>query len=95
VWRSPCLGCRSRRQPLFVNARAIVSGHGAECDANTFKGRARAALPALIDGEASAVWAIGGRVQSAFVFTIEGAKITAIDIVMDTTHLAELDMRIG
>jgi RNA polymerase sigma factor (sigma-70 family) len=69
--------------------------HGATRVANTFKGRARAASPALIDGEPGAVWAIGGRVQSAFVFTIEGAKITAIDIVMDTTHLAELDMTIG
>jgi RNA polymerase sigma factor (sigma-70 family) len=68
---------------------------GAASVANTFKGRARAALPALIDGEAGAVWAIGGRVQSAFVFAIEGGKITAIDIVMDTTHLAELDMTIG
>jgi RNA polymerase sigma-70 factor, ECF subfamily len=69
--------------------------HGATRVANTFKGRARAALPALIDGEAGAVWAIGGRVQSAFVFTIDGTKITAIDIVMDTAHLAELDMTIG
>ena len=69
--------------------------HGAARVADTFKGRARAAQPALIDGEAGAVWAIGGRVQSAFVFTIEGAKITAIDIVMDTAHLAGLDMTIG
>ena len=69
--------------------------HGATRVANTFKGRARAALPALIDGEAGAVWAVGGRVQSAFVFTIEDAKIMAIDIVMDTAHLAELDMTIG
>jgi RNA polymerase sigma factor (sigma-70 family) len=69
--------------------------HGATRVANTFKGRARAALPALIDGEPGAVWAIGGRVQSAFVFTIEGARITAIDIVMDTTQLAELDVTIG
>jgi RNA polymerase sigma-70 factor (ECF subfamily) len=69
--------------------------HGATRVANTFKGRARAALPALIDGEPGAVWAVGGRVQSAFVFTIEGARITAIDIVMDTAHLAELDLTIG
>ncbi|MFZ0499840.1 MAG: sigma-70 family RNA polymerase sigma factor [Steroidobacteraceae bacterium] len=68
---------------------------GAERVANTFKGRARAALPALIDGEAGAVWAIGGQVQSAFVFTIEGTTITGIDIVMDTAHLAGLDLQIG
>jgi RNA polymerase sigma-70 factor (ECF subfamily) len=88
-----------------VHAAAVNRGHGAPelaaeirgaaRIANTFKGRAQAALPALIDGEPGAVWAIGGRVQSAFVFTIEGGKITAIDIVMDTAHLAELDVRIG
>jgi RNA polymerase sigma factor (sigma-70 family) len=69
--------------------------HGATRVANTFKGRARAALPALIDGEAGAVWAIGGRVQSAFVFTIAGGRIAGIDIVMDATTLAELDVTIG
>ena len=69
--------------------------HGATRVANAFKGRARAASPALIDGEAGAVWAIGGRVQSAFVFTIEGGKITGIDIVMDASTLAELDVTIG
>jgi RNA polymerase sigma-70 factor, ECF subfamily len=68
---------------------------GASRVATTFKGRARAALPALIDGQPGAVWAIGGRVQSAFVFTIEGARITGIDIVMDPAHLAELDVTIG
>lgn len=94
-----------RADERAVGAAAVNRGHGAPelaaeirgaaRVANTFKGRARAALPALIDGEAGAVWAIGGRVQSAFVFTIEGAKITGIDIVMDTAHLAELDVTIG
>lgn len=69
--------------------------HGASRVANTFKGRARAAVPALIDGRPGAVWAVGGRVQSAFVFTIEDARIASIDIVMDPTHLAELDVTIG
>jgi RNA polymerase sigma factor (sigma-70 family) len=68
---------------------------GAARVANTFKGRAGAALAALIDGEPGAVWAIGGRVQSAFLFTIEGARITGIDIVMDPAHLAELHVTIG
>jgi RNA polymerase sigma factor (sigma-70 family) len=94
-----------RADERAVSAAAVNRGHGAPeltaeihgaaRVANTFKGRARAALPALIDGEPGAVWAIGGRVQSAFVFTIEGMRITAIDIVMDTTHLAALDMTIG
>jgi RNA polymerase sigma factor (sigma-70 family) len=68
--------------------------HGAARVAKAFQGRARAALPALIDGEAGAVWAMGGQVRAAFVFTIEHARITGIEIVMAPEHLAELDVRI-
>ncbi|MGH8200813.1 MAG: sigma-70 family RNA polymerase sigma factor [Steroidobacteraceae bacterium] len=67
---------------------------GAERVANTFKGRARAAMPALIDGEPGAVWAVGGRVLSAFIFTIEDRSITGIDIVVDPAVLAELEVMI-
>lgn len=68
--------------------------HGAARVANAFRGRARAALPALIDGEAGAVWAMGGRVLAAFLFTIEHARITGIEIVMEPARLAELDVKI-
>jgi RNA polymerase sigma-70 factor, ECF subfamily len=63
--------------------------------ANAFKGRATAALPALIDGQAGAVWAVRGQVRSAFVFSIAGGKITGIDLVMDEGHLGQLDIEIG
>ncbi|MGH7144432.1 MAG: hypothetical protein ACREJ2_09950 [Planctomycetota bacterium] len=63
--------------------------------ASAFKGRARAASPALLDGEPGAVWTAAGQVRAAFVFTIEGAQITAIDIVTEPAHLAELDVKIG
>ncbi|MBC7794820.1 MAG: sigma-70 family RNA polymerase sigma factor [Clostridia bacterium] len=67
---------------------------GAQLVANVFKGRARAASTALIDGDAGAVWAMGGQVRSAFVFTIEEGKITMIDLVMEPTRLAELDVEV-
>ena len=67
---------------------------GASQVADTFKGRARAALPALIDGEAGAVWMMAGRVLSAFLFTIERGKISGIDLIMDPGRLAELDVKI-
>jgi RNA polymerase sigma-70 factor (ECF subfamily) len=51
-------------------------------------------LPALIDGEPGAVWAIGGLVRAAFVFTTEGGKISDIDVIMDPGHLAELEVKI-
>ena len=68
---------------------------GAALVANAFKGRATAALPAVIDGDAGAVWAVRGQVRSAFVFTIAGGRIIAIDLVMDEEHLGALDIEIG
>jgi len=68
--------------------------HGAAHVANVFQGRARGASSALIDGEAGAVWAVGGRVLAAFLFTIEGDRIVGIEIVTEPAHLAELDLKI-
>jgi RNA polymerase sigma-70 factor (ECF subfamily) len=67
---------------------------GAALVANAFKGRATAALQALIDGQPGAVWAVRGQVRSAFVFTIAGGQITGIDLVMDEEQLGALDIEI-
>ena len=67
---------------------------GAEAVATVFKGRAQGALPALIDGEPGAVWAMGGQVRSAFLVTIKQGQITGIEIVMDPVDLANLDVEI-
>lgn len=68
--------------------------HGAVRVANAFKGRARAAVPALIDSEAGAVWAVNGFVRAAFVFTIDQDKIAGIDVVMDPARLHCLDINV-
>ena len=67
---------------------------GASPVADAFKGRAGGALPALIGGEAGAVWAVGDQVRAAFLFTIERGTIAGIDVIMDRASLAELDVRI-
>ncbi len=71
-----------------------AEARGAAVVAEAFKGRATAALPAVIDGEAGAVWTAGGQVRAAFVFTIRGDKIAGIEIVTDPGHLAGLDVKI-
>jgi RNA polymerase sigma-70 factor (ECF subfamily) len=68
--------------------------HGARAVADTFKGRARGARPALINGAAGAVWAVGGQPRAAFVFTIELGKIVEVSLVMDPERLSELDLEI-
>ncbi|HEV3154238.1 MAG TPA: sigma-70 family RNA polymerase sigma factor [Candidatus Baltobacteraceae bacterium] len=62
---------------------------GAEAVARTFLGRARAAIPAFIDGRPGAVWAHAGQIRVAFRFTILGDRIGAIDLVADPLALAE------
>ena len=67
---------------------------GATQVAKVFKGRAQGAVPALIDGEPGAVWAAGGQARAAFLFTLKGRQIGALDILTEPADLAELDVRI-
>jgi len=67
---------------------------GAKAVANVFKGRARGARPALVDGDAAAVWAPAGEPRSVFRFTIVGAKIVAIELIASPTSLAKLDLEV-
>lgn len=59
---------------------------------NVFKGRAQGAVPALIDGEAGAVWVTGGQVRAAFRFTMQRGKISQIHIVMNPADVAKLQV---
>jgi hypothetical protein len=67
---------------------------GAARVAETFKGRARGAAPALIDGAPGAVWVMGGKVLSAFVFTVKASRISGIEIVMDPARLNAFDVKL-
>jgi RNA polymerase sigma-70 factor (ECF subfamily) len=75
-----------------VGAAALI--RGADAVAETFSGRAQAARLALIDGAPGAVWSAGGRPRVVFAFTIEGDRITAIDLLADPKTLAGLDLEV-
>ncbi len=82
---------------LTSDAAAAASGSpslrlGADEVAATFSGRAKAARPALIDGEPGAVWAPGGTPRVAFRFTVAGGTVSAITILGDPEALAALDV---
>ena len=84
---------------LRADAAAVLAGaqaevRGAAAVADTFKGRARVAQLALLDGAVGAVWAPGGRPRVAFGFTIAGSKVVAIELVADPARLEELDVEI-
>ncbi len=62
---------------------------GADAVSRTFAGRARAAQPALIDGEPGAVWMHAGELRVAFRFKIMNERITAIDLIADRATLEQ------
>jgi len=63
---------------------------GAQAIAQTFSGRARAALPALIDGTPGAVWMHENTPRVAFRFTFAHDRITGIHLVADPDALAHM-----
>jgi RNA polymerase sigma-70 factor (ECF subfamily) len=67
---------------------------GAAQVANAFKGRATGAQPALIDGMPGAVWAVGGQVRAAFVFSTQGSAITSIDLITEPARLTEFEISV-
>jgi hypothetical protein len=83
---------------VVVRADAVVAAMGAppilsgiEAAAQTFAGwRMQAALPALLAGAPGLVWLERNRVKVAFQFTIEGDRITAIDLIGDAARVNEL-----
>jgi RNA polymerase sigma factor (sigma-70 family) len=67
---------------------------GAAAVAEAFRGRARAAQQALVDGAAAAVWAPGGDPRAVFGFVIANGKIVEMEVVADPARIADLDVRI-
>src|SRR5690349_4064483 len=86
----PDVVVRADAAAAAMGAQAQV--RGAAAVAETFAGRARAARPALADGEAALVWASGGRPRMLFRFEVDGDRITGIEMVADEEYLAELEV---
>ncbi|MPZ80443.1 MAG: sigma-70 family RNA polymerase sigma factor [Actinophytocola sp.] len=81
-----------RADAATVQTGATAEVRGADAVAETFSGRARAARPALIDGEPGAVWSVRGTPRVVFAFTIADGRIVAIEMLSDPEMLAELEI---
>lgn len=68
---------------------------GVSAVASTFRGRAQAARPALVDGAPAAVWAPDGTPRVVFGFTIGDGKIIGIEIIADPERISEFDVVLG
>jgi RNA polymerase sigma factor (sigma-70 family) len=67
---------------------------GAAAVAETFKGRAQAARPALVDGALAVAVVLGGQLRIVLRLTISGERISAVDAVADADTIATLDVEL-
>jgi RNA polymerase sigma-70 factor (ECF subfamily) len=86
----PGVAMRTDREGVQLGApREIL---GAQAVADVFVEYAGGVRAALINGLAGAVWAPGGQPRVAYVFTLDGGTITAVDRVADRDRLGELNL---
>jgi RNA polymerase sigma-70 factor (ECF subfamily) len=88
----PNVVLRADRSAVAFGAEVEVKG--AEPVAKTFAGRARAAQPALVNGEAALVWAPGGQPRVALSFTFAGERIASIELIADKERIQGVDLTI-
>ncbi len=83
---------RADRTAMQMGASAEI--RGAAAVANTFKGRAQGAQPALVNGAVGLLVAPRGRLRVVLRLTITGGKITVIEAIADPKRLGQLDLAI-
>lgn len=72
-------------EPALLGARSV---------ATAFSGKARAALPALVDGVPGAAWVFRGAVRGVFTFEVADGAIAAVEVITDEAALSELDIQV-
>jgi RNA polymerase sigma factor (sigma-70 family) len=79
-----------RADRVAVEMGATEEVRGARAVAETFFNRARAARPALVDGEIGLVWAHAGKPRVVIGFHIREGRIIGIDLVAEPDRLEEM-----
>jgi len=67
---------------------------GAAAVAETFKGRAKAAKPAFVDGALGVAVIFGGKLRIALRLTFSGDRISAVEAVADAGRIAGFDVEV-
>jgi len=81
-----------RSDAVAIKMGGAAELRGAEAVANTFKGRAQAARPAVVDGALALAVMFGGRLRLVLRLAIEGDRIVAIEAVADRERIAAFDV---
>jgi RNA polymerase sigma factor (sigma-70 family) len=83
---------------IRADAAAVAMGgvqaevRGARDVAGAFAGRARALRLALLDGLPGLIWTLRGELKVAFAFTIDGDRVTGIEMIADAERVATLSV---
>ena len=73
---------------------ALAEIRGAEAVAQTFKGRAQGAKPALVDGSMALAVVLGGQLRIVLRLTITGDRISAVEAVADAERIGGFDVEV-
>jgi RNA polymerase sigma factor (sigma-70 family) len=73
---------------------SLAEIRGATAVAETFKGRAQAARPALVDGEIALAVIMGGRLRIVLRLTIAGERIAAVEAVADAERVGLFEVEV-
>jgi RNA polymerase sigma-70 factor (ECF subfamily) len=73
---------------------SLAEIRGAAQVAETFKGRAQAAKPALVDGALALAVIFGGQLRIVLRLTFTGDRIAAVEAVADAERLSGLDLEV-
>ena len=73
---------------------SLAEIRGAAAVAETFKGRAQAAKPALVDGALGLAVILGGQLRVVLRLTIGGERISAVEAVADTEAIGAFDLEV-
>lgn len=83
-----------RADATAVRMGSFAEIRGATAVAETFRGRAQGAQPALVDGMVGLVVAPAGRLRVVLGLTIAHGRIVAIDAIADPARLRQLDLAV-
>jgi RNA polymerase sigma-70 factor (ECF subfamily) len=73
---------------------SLAEIRGAAAVAETFKGRAQAAKPALVDGALALAVIFGGQLRIVLRLTISGDRIAAVEAMADAGQIGEFDVEL-
>src|SRR5882757_6057959 len=71
---------------------SLAEIRGAAAVAETFKGRAQAAKPALVDGALGLAVVLGGQLLVVLRVTVSGDRVSAVDAVADSEAIGAFDV---